>query len=128
MAKMELAARTEPDRENVYLEMRMDGVPLGHMFLTASDAENHIHGIAKHRAELVDEVSRELDPGSRIEAVVDPIWRTPKSSLDQQGVVLVLRHPGLGWLSFLFPHNEAAALGRWLVDHSKPPVPDNKSA
>ena len=59
MARMELAAKTTDDREHVLLELRMDGTALGHILLTASDAEDHIHTIAKYRAELTEEVHRE---------------------------------------------------------------------
>jgi hypothetical protein len=120
MAKIELAARTDSDRQHVLLELRMNGKPLGHIALSGSDTEHHIHAIARHRAKLADRVSRELDPGSRLEAIFDPIWETPTHKAAAQGLLLAVRHPGLGWLSFLFPHREAAALGQWLVDNAKP--------
>jgi hypothetical protein len=122
MAKIELAARTDSDRQHVLLELRLEGKPFGQISLSGSDAEQHIHMIAKHRAKLSDRVSRDLDPGSRLDAIYDPIWRTPTHRAATHGLLLALRHPGLGWLSFLLPHHEAAALGQWLIDHARPAV------
>jgi len=135
MAKRELVATTSPERQLITLEMRMDGKPLGHMFLSASDAEDYIHYFSRHRAELADEVSNDLDPGARLDGIVNPAWRITSEALlsdgttttptEDYGLTLILRHPGMGWLSFLLPHKEAAALGKCLVDHAKPPTSDN---
>jgi hypothetical protein len=59
------------------------------------------------------------DPGSREFLVIDPAWRTegsPHAEID--GVLMRLRHIGLGWVSFLLPRKEASALGKWLFDNS----------
>ena len=54
----------------------------------------------------------------RLEAVVDPRWRTePYYTL--KGVMLALRHPGHGWVSFLLPPAEALALGKSLMGLSE---------
>ena len=128
MNRMELRAKPDDAREQVTMELWMNGAPLGHIHLDAGSLEQHIHDLGKHRAALNDQVSRELDPGSRLQAIYDPVWRTDAvHSADQAGIMLALRHPGLGWLSFLLPHDEAANLGQWLLDHAKPQKGDSTS-
>ena len=124
MARMEFKAHTAADRQSVTVELWMDGRPLGHMIMDAGTLEEHIHKLAAHRASLTDEVPEELDPGSRLEAVEHTVWRLAQSADD---LALILRHPGLGWLSFRLPHNEAAALGRELVARSAPQSDDDSS-
>lgn len=126
MNKMELRAAADKARECVSVELWMNDAPLGHIQLDAGSLESFIHDLGKHRAALADEVSAEIDPGSRLESIVDPAWRTfDQHSQQELGVALSLRHPGLGWLSFLLPHKSAALLGQWLVDHSKRSAPDS---
>jgi putative transcriptional regulator len=121
MARMEMRAGVDGSRQHTAVEMWMDGKPLGHVYLDAATLEGHIHALARHRANMAEEVSQELDPGSRLEAHIDPIWRIPAKH-PQQGIVLALRHPGFGWLSFVFPHKEARALAEGLTK-SLPPDP-----
>jgi hypothetical protein len=120
---MELRAAASADLQSVTVELWQDGKPLGHILLDPSSAEQFAHNLARQRSILPDEVPREIDPGSRLEAVIDPAWRTRVAPYGR-GIALALRHPGLGWLSFLFPPAEAQALGRWLMDLSQPPATD----
>ena len=125
MNKMELRNATDEKREQVTIELWMNDKALGHIHLDAGSLEKYIHDLSKHRSTLIDEVSRTLDPGARLETLIDPAWRTStEHSLEKTGIALILRHPGLGWLSFLLPHKEAADLGRWLTDHAGPPSSD----
>ena len=116
MARMRLNASVDSSREHVVIELSMDGKPLGHIELDSASVEKHIHDLAQHRANLNDPVTPTLDAGSRLEAIVDPRWRVPKPI--EQGRVLALRHPGLGWLSFVFPDKEARAIAEWLTKES----------
>jgi hypothetical protein len=102
------------DQEHVTVEMWMDGTPLGHMFFDGATAEKHIHDMARHRAALSDPVAPDLDPGARLEAQIDPAWRIPPYRYPQ-GRLLCLRHPGLGWLSFVLPDKESQAIAEWLT-------------
>jgi hypothetical protein len=121
MPRMTLKMRPEPDKQHVYLELQMDGKALGHMYLSAPDMEDHIRAAAKNRAQLSDTVAMDLDPGWRLETFANPVWRT---AVHNEGIVLALRHPGLGWLSFLLPRAEARKLGRWLLDNHAAPGTD----
>lgn len=112
MDPITVRTRVEADRQSISLEMSADDGPLGHVFLAGSDIEDFIQQLSRHRAELVDEVPRSLDVGSRVEAQIDPVWRLTHSA---DGPLLHLRHPGIGWLTFLFPEKEAEAIGRHLL-------------
>ncbi|MBV8521573.1 MAG: hypothetical protein JOY71_05495 [Acetobacteraceae bacterium] len=79
--------------------------------LSVEELDHHIQAIGDLRRQIVDEVPRELPSGPHV-VVPDPIWRTFEGlhpSLD--GIVLHLRHIGLGWVSFLLPRHEAQSLG-----------------
>ena len=120
MPKMELLVRPHDDKENVYIEMRMEGVPVGHVLLAAADPEKHLHNIARARAELNDPVPDSLDPNSIVAFVENPVCRVAKGhSLQGQGVPLVIRHPGMGWLSFVLSYEDAARIGENLIKASK---------
>jgi hypothetical protein len=47
------------------------------------------------------------DAPKQAEAIVNPQWFT---CLVEPGTLLQIRHPGLGWLSFVIPPNERAQL------------------
>jgi hypothetical protein len=67
----------------------MDGVALGHINFDAGTLDQHIHHLASHRALLADAVSRDLDPGARLQATYDPIFRvTVDHSQRQHGIAL----------------------------------------
>jgi hypothetical protein len=111
---MELRVLTNEARTETTLELWMNGEPLGHINLATPELEQVIHQLAGHRAMHADEVPRDLDPGARLNAVVDPVWRVA-GHRTPQGRLLALRHPGLGWLSFVIPDHEAWAIACWLT-------------
>ena len=126
MAEMTLGLRTEENKLSVYLELQADGIALGHMYLSAPILDRLIRDLARHRAELIDQVPLEIAPGTQLETVINPVWQTRQlEARDQQGnkidepTGLALRHPGLGWLSFLLPPSESKAVGEWLLLHSE---------
>ncbi len=91
--------------------------------LSAPEAEDLMEKIAFARAALKEEVAPELDPNARMKfTIADPAWRTGTDivphDVEGDGVLLALRHTGYGWLSFLLPHKEARALGRWLFENA----------
>ena len=81
---------------------------------------------------LVDLLSvvRQMTPGSIaaepaegvVRAAVDPQWRSPPYRAPQ-GRVLILKHPGLGWLHFIFPEEQAAKVAQLLSLEMPPPPP-----
>ena len=97
------------------------GRALAHVALQAPELDSLVRQLAELRSCLGEPVPRTLDPGARLVALVDPVWQAkPLSSPDApDGVVLALRHPGLGWLGFLLPWPEAAMLGNSPTDFAQ---------
>lgn len=118
MAKAELIRKLSSDKQATTLEMHVDGVPMAHMIFEAAELEGLIHDLGRGRAAMEEAVTPELDPGMRLEVIVDPVWRT-MSDAEHGGSVLALRHPGLGWTSYFLPVKEARALAASLVDQSE---------
>lgn len=118
---MRLDMALAPDRQTATLEMAMNETVLGHIVLDAASVEGLISSLANVRASMAEPVTPEIDPGTELRCIIDPIWRTripPHPSVP--GPLLALRHPGLGWLSFILPDTEARALGQWLMEHARP--------
>lgn len=107
-------------RERVILNMIAVGGDAVSARLKPQEAEDLLAKLAHARASLKEEVDYDLDPRARLDfTVVDPAWRTSTDRIDgATGVTLALRHSGYGWLCFVLPHEEARALGRWLLDHA----------
>ena len=70
---------------------------------------------------------RMLTPGStadepaegRVQAIVDPAWRSPAYKAPQ-GRVLILKHPGFGWIHFIFPEDKADLVSKLLAADLEP--------
>jgi hypothetical protein len=111
-----MTIRALPDAalDHVMIELPRNGEPLGHIILDPATAEKHARDIASARAALNEPVTPSLDPGSRLETIIDPAWHISgrRTSL---GRLLAIRHPGLGWLAFTIPEAEAAAIAEWLT-------------
>jgi hypothetical protein len=92
------------------------GQALAHVVLEAPELDSLVRLVADLRAGLADRVPASLDPGARVVALVDPALKTarPTGTLPD-GIILALRHPGLGWLAFLLPPPKAVALGTSLL-------------
>lgn len=91
--------------------------------LGAAEADALIATLGSARAALKEPVDCDLNPTMRPEgAVVDPAWRTSAGNMvpssDVDGLSLAFRHAGYGWLCFVLPHEEAKALGHWLLDNA----------
>ena len=96
------------------------GRALAHVALETPELDSLVRSLADLRAAMGDPVPATLDPGARLTVLVDPAWQTrlPAAGTGPEGgaaAVLALRHPGLGWLGFLLPRAEAAALGHSLT-------------
>ena len=58
------------------------------------------------------EPAQPAQPPEKAEAIVHPAWHTAPIP---NGVLLILRHPGLGWLAFVLPHEHRVHLtSLWL--------------
>ena len=73
--------------------------------LSAPELDELIARAAARRATL--EPSHATQAPKQAEAILNPPWFT---CLVDSGTLLQVRHPGLGWLSFVIPPNERAQL------------------
>jgi hypothetical protein len=99
---------------------------LGNLRLRATDIDSLIAKLALHRATLAPKVPLVLTDLTEVGMVPDPIWilRAPASTKDK---LLLIRHPGLGWLMFQLPPSEAAKLGQGLLLDGPRPTADRLS-
>jgi hypothetical protein len=115
VAAIKITVKSSDDRETLHLQFDEEDRLLGHVVLDGASAEQLTHEIAGHRARLKELPAKELDIGSRVDAVFDPIWLGYGKNTDQ-GRLLALRHPGFGWLGFIIPDHKAAAMAKWLPE------------
>lgn len=73
--------------------------------LSAAELDELIARAAERRAAL--EPAPPAQPPEKAEAVLNPAWHT---SPLPNGVLFMLRHPGLGWLGFVLPHEHRVHL------------------
>ncbi len=108
--KMELRAYPDFTQQHVTVELLQNGVAIGKVVLGAAETEAFIGLLARSRASLTVPVAPEFNPEASLEPVIDPVWEIPEER-EPDGVLLALQHPGFGWLSFIFPDNEATSIG-----------------
>lgn len=117
---MSLNAGLNEARDEATIELHEADRALGHITLDASGLEELIHRLGEIRQQMTDEVPTELDPQFRIQVVHQPAWRVPeKHNGPKQTAMLVLRHPGLGWLAFHLEQDRAASIAKHIVEYSK---------
>lgn len=76
-----------------------------------------IQGLTAARGELLPQVPNDPPLGERVQAVVDPRYWTNRDP--ETGMSLVMfRHPGLGWVSFILPAQERDRLTQYLTDQA----------
>lgn len=106
--KADIRLNLSPDRRGLSIEFGSDAEKLVGFALEAPEVDRLISLLAAARAEMAEKVPARLDPGSRVPATVGPAWQASSTTADTRGVML--RHPGLGWLGFVLPLDEARAL------------------
>jgi len=109
------------DSKSVWLRFSAPSGPKNEIVVDAARLDELILTLAAARAQMSNPVPAEplSGPLKKEAVVVDPAWRTnmpPHTSLD--GLLLRLRHPGLGWLTFLLPHHECVSLSEWLLKNA----------
>ncbi len=98
---------------NIVLEAWVNGAPTGSVTLSAAETDGLVRELGKNRAQLVQPVASNPDEATT-EPVIDPAWLTPEVRY-QDGRLLSIRDPGLGWLAYVFPDEEAADIAAWLT-------------
>lgn len=116
--QVQLGAVLADDREAVTLILEGDQVPGVFLKQDAAELSGTIERLAMVRANMAPEVVRELDPGSRVLPVADPIWRGTMAP--DGAATLAFRHPGYGWVVFQLPPGETATVGKFLLTSAGP--------
>ena len=106
---------------NVVMEVSVGGEPTARMCLDALGPTDFSRNLVQMRSNLLEEVPPTLETGARLAAVENPAFVVPSTvrRCSPGRVMMTIRHPGLGWLAFWFPNENAQKLGQALVDQSK---------
>jgi len=110
----EKATLTILSKTELAIELRDGKTPVTSVNLGANAIDPFTVSVATLRATMTPEIVRKLPDGQHPGGIVDPMWVVPSHPAAQEKV-LFLRHPGLGWLSFLFPQAECRKLGMALL-------------
>jgi hypothetical protein len=102
----------------VRLETFVDGDSVSWVDLDGPGVDWLIENLAAARATLAEPVPVDLDPSADLTVTENPSWWVFDPEPD--GQTLVLRHPGLGWLGFLFDQDQAAEIAGWLQKPYQP--------
>jgi hypothetical protein len=114
---MTLTSGITEDKETAVIELHEDGKALAHITLDAASLEGVIRELGRVRSNMNEIVPLELDPGARIETTPPSSWRVPGAhNGPTETLLLALRHPGLGWLGYLFDEVNARKLGKALLE------------
>jgi hypothetical protein len=107
------------------VELTPDKAGRGTVKLEAADIDALIAKLSHYRSTMAPEVPRQLTNSTDVAGVRDPIWilHVPPGSTDR---LLLVRHPGLGWMMFRLPAAEATKLGHALLPNRPQPTADER--
>ena len=95
-----------------------DGESSVKTLLTPQDSQGLVDLLAAARMVTPGSIAPAPAEGM-VTAVVDPAWVAPAYKAPQ-GRVLILRHPGLGWIHFIFPEDKADQVSKLLAADLEP--------
>jgi hypothetical protein len=82
--------------------------------LDPAKIEQMIQDLSDLREELAPQVPSSVPPGKRLFVTPEPIWKV-SAEVREDGRVLLIRHPGLGWLGFIIPQADCDRLAEKLT-------------
>ncbi len=100
-----------------------DGETSVKALLTPAESQGLVDLLGAARMVTPGSVAAEPAEGM-VQAVVDPAWVAPPYKAPQ-GRVLIVRHPGLGWIHFIFPEERAEQVSKVLAADVQPAPPLN---
>jgi hypothetical protein len=83
--------------------------------LNSSKVEEMIQDLSDLRAALAPQVPDTIPNGTYLAATPGPLWKISEE-VREEGKVLVIRHPGIGWLGFIIPHLDCKLLAEKLTN------------
>lgn len=99
------------DGEQVFLEW---SGPAGKVAVTGTDIDNLIAQISRYRRVMQPPVIAHLERlGPFEDVILNPAWVVQPEMMTETPL-MHLRHPGLGWLTFLIPRSEASQMAEVL--------------
>lgn len=110
-----------PDKRGFIMELQIDKpdmpgerVAVGHIVHTAAELSELVALLANAREQMDPPIPEELDPNPRVTGTPETAFelRTAKSG---QGKVLILRHPGHGWIGYALTEDQCQLLGTGLL-------------
>jgi hypothetical protein len=102
------------DSKSIHMNIMEDGKRIAFIVMSATDIDELTRALSKLRANLTPEVSRTLPVGTTVDGEMDPLFAVPTDP-KAPDKLLVIRHFGLGWLSFFLPAESALKLGNLLL-------------
>ena len=104
------------EEQKVYLTIvQIEGEkPLAHIAFDANGISDIINRLAKARANM--EQAFPNDHPDEIAALLDPRWFLSPEPMTE-GSAIQIRHPGFGWLGFVFSPKEVEHIHRLLSQH-----------
>lgn len=114
---MQISSGFDAEKQHVVLQINEGHKAWAHITLELPEFIEFIRSLANLRAMFAEQVPTDVEPGSRLDAVVNPAWMVmvDNPGLPKDAALLLLRHPGFGWLSFALPENERKAMGQALL-------------
>jgi hypothetical protein len=82
--------------------------------LNPAKLEEMIQDLSDLRETLAPQVAATIPAGKRFSVTPEPIWEI-SGEARPDGRVLMIQHPGIGWLGFLIPHDDCKRLARKLT-------------
>jgi hypothetical protein len=83
--------------------------------LDPSKVEEMIQDLSDLRVALAPQVRDTIPNGKFLDAIPGPLWKISGEDRED-GKVLVIRHPGIGWLGFIIPHLDCKLLAEKLTN------------
>jgi hypothetical protein len=107
------------------VELPADDGTLHKITLRTSEIDALITKLAHFRAAMTPEIPRAAADPRDMTTVHDPLWilHAPSTAKDK---LLLVRHPGFGWMMFQLPLSEAAKLGHALLPVRLQPLAEER--
>lgn len=114
MPRAEIRQTVSADKLTLLVETLVEGHLVSGVELDSVAVEDLIAQLGANRSGMDEPVVRTLEEGARIPAILDPIWVGAVETIPD-GRPFYFRHPGFGWLGFVFPEEEAFKIAAWLT-------------
>lgn len=106
---------TAPSEDRTELSVTVDG----HSFkLNTLQLDTLIQQLSNAREELRPPVVNDAPLGVPVKSIVDPRYYTEPHA-ETGGTILMLRHPGFGWVTFLLPPEERDRLSGYFTKQAE---------